>query len=471
MAFENIYTFDNPDNFNFDSEKIEITDKDKCRLRDINQSSFIVEYETDADPDADYSKGDPTGNLFGGATVSDGKLNLISGVDQKYCQYSAILNADSQQKGAFRIGYVPNYAGYPLANQEILIVVDSVSKSKNEIKIRHRPSGDLELNVKNYLGNVIMINESFGLFSAVQGREYEIELNYDFDVGETRMFIDGILFGTRKYQTGVRNDEISLINLGSDPDGPNKSDFWISYFLAFEKVQHITNYTPSPYAQSFNTDNPSVSPKSALSVSGILSFLDTIIESGNDKIRHVITVNGSDKWYNTESELWEDSTGYEESNTANEIKNNAEKLDLTDGFFIYPKTFLHSEDGNSTPQIDDISINYNYNPTGTDVPRINIFGYLKDPDGQPQQNGYVLIYPDNYSEYGNNQIPIETEKAEANEEGGWSKNLIPSEDISDTPYNFVFINGDNTKVYKKKFVNPSFPGQNQIEYKDLVDAE
>lgn len=132
---------------------------------------------------------------------------------------------------------------------------------------------------------------------------------------------------------------------------------------------------------SFPTDNPTIQAKNGFEATELKNFLATVVETGNDKVKFVISVNNVDKWWNGAAIA--DSIGYTESNTAAEILANiAAFLDGTKAR-VNPKSFLHSDTGSSTPEISDLTIGYDAKTAVISLQTSEVSSILLDAEGSP----------------------------------------------------------------------------------------
>jgi len=156
------------------------------------------------------------------------------------------------------------------------------------------------------------------------------------------------------------------------------------------------NLTTTYTGQIYPTDDPTILTNSVVDASEFLTFVNTVIETGSDLIKHVIQVDGQDKWNNAGTV--ENSNGtYAESNTAAEIT--AEIADfVTARSLVKIKSFLHSDDGSTYPELDLITITFDASlPDPTLPTKVDVNGFIYDINGpvaslviqaRPYQAGY-----------------------------------------------------------------------------------
>jgi hypothetical protein len=211
--------------------------------------TFFANYDTDIN--GNYGFGVLTGTATGGAAVAAGKLDL-KGSTQKYVNYTAVGNANSQQSGCIRFKYTPNYSGIPANDMHFFCISEGDANDNNSLNIRHNSvTGNIFLRTCNNLGNYIDANVQVGAWSPVAGTEYEFEFNYNFTVGAQRIFINGNQIGATQVSTGTRSSAINNFRIGCfNIPGAIVSNFEINDFQVFNYPQHTANYTPAAYGLS-----------------------------------------------------------------------------------------------------------------------------------------------------------------------------------------------------------------------------
>ena len=186
-----------------------------------------------------WGNGILTGTPYNGASASGGKLDL-SGSANKYLDYDADLNADSQQTGCIRFKWTPKYSGSG-SFQYLFTLVEGIGVANNRIRIYHQSTLLFVAISDSVGGSIVSVAETF---SPVADTEYEIELNWDITTGATRLFVNGTQLGSTQTGTGTRSANIGLLRLGKDLNGNGNADFLIDDFIYFDTVQHTANYTP-----------------------------------------------------------------------------------------------------------------------------------------------------------------------------------------------------------------------------------
>ena len=221
--------------------------------------------------------------------------------------YDAVDNADSQQTGTFQFKVTPNYSGTPATAQYFVATCKSDSDTANLVRIYHANiTGDITIQIKNGSDADIIPITTLGAWVPVSGVEYEFEFNFDITTGATRLFIDGVQFGSTMSQTGTRSGDINHVRVGSHPTLLFTSNFKFDDLIFYSTVQHTGNYTPGQAIQQFNyleskTDTPAFTYSGSGALQALISFLATLTGTAA-----TFTIN--DKWANG-SFTWSASDG------------------------------------------------------------------------------------------------------------------------------------------------------------------
>ena len=352
-----IIDYNNSSEYQFDSDKIEV-DSGLAKLKDLvsAEETFYANYNTNIN--GNRGNGVLTGTAYGGASVSGGKLDLAHS-DERYVDYSAVGNADSQQVGCVRFKVAMNYSGAPGRDRWLFCIAKSNNDIKNVIQLRHSKSGAyLRLHMYDKDG-VQIVEHLCGQFLPVAGTEYEIEVNWDLTTGATRLFVNGIQNGSTYSGTALRDSNIGLLRIGSDYDaGGIDSNFTIDDFQVFSDVQHTTNYTPeSPSEIKYADDSPTIYKTLGDGIANIAewpTFTETLGAGNEGSVKYQISEDGSN-WYYWNGSSWI-SAGVSDYNTYSEINVNIDEFS-TSANKIYVKAFLIS-DGSQKIELDLNEVGY-----------------------------------------------------------------------------------------------------------------
>jgi hypothetical protein len=385
MAETQTITYTTPTDYTYDTDLIEVTGG-VAKLKDITpvDSTFYADYNTNIN--ANWGVGTTTGSAVGGAAVSGGKLDLSFG-DIRYVNYDAIGNADSLSVGCVRLRIIPNYSGIPAVDTQHPFTINaSDGDVSNLVTLSHTTGGQINLGIFDS-GGAPIIAANMGAWNPISGTTYEWEVNWNLTdlgggQGATRVFIDGVQLGSTQTQIGTRDANINLFRVGSNFDGTKTSNFKIEDIIVFSKPQHSNNYTPdwsNISATKYSLTNPTIEYNTVVCTDGLISFLETSNISGSDLIKHVLKKDADYYYWNGSAWVVSDET-YAQSNTAADINTNAAAFTAV-SVEMQLKSFLHSDDGSTTPELDQIVINYLFAGSPPTLSEAVVWGYLYDAEG------------------------------------------------------------------------------------------
>ena len=562
--------FEDDTGHTYDSNKSEfVSGKNQQKDQKQTGATFGATYTNNIN--GNWGDGVLTGTAVGGASVSGGKLDLTGG-GVKYVDYDANLNADSQQIGCVRLKYTPNYTGFPPTDYPVFSILKANGSTNNIIMLRHETGGVWKIFIEDFTGSNIM-SASLPSWSATSGIEVELELNWDLTTGATRFFINGIQWGTTQTDTGTRDENITVLRIGSNYNGVQVINAYIDDVLIFPTVQHTTNYTPgylvsdyiyvetsdvlpemehtgdgtiklfnslsmtytgSPrvlleigrsgnklywngsawvtsdetYAQStdlttynancttlpvdgekygqFTVVYPNSNTQSSVSeltanmnvdigylqtnpygkiltgfrTDELEGFIETATKNGSDEIKYILENDGDYYYWN--GSAW--TTGnliYSNSATASEIHANKSSL-VSAASLWYVYWFLHSNDGTSTPELDNLQILYSFGgeeqeTRNTCIIWADSFDNCNDAS-ENQIDVYLNVLQTKYKT--RTIIMREHKIVTPDANGYWEVELIENENMEiGAKYIFAFSNGD---IFER-----SVPNESQKNFYDL----
>lgn len=268
-------------------------------------STFYAAFSTTVN--GSWGSGTITGTAVGGATISGGYLDLSQN-DNRYVEYNADQNADSQQVGCIRFRVTPNYSGSPASTQNIVFISKEHNNVVNRILIYHNTGGSLSCIISSSTGATIASMAT--AWSPTASTEYEIELNWDLTTGATRIFVDGVQLGSTNTSTGTRDANIGIMRVGNSHSGSDTSNFKIRNLLIFSTVQHTTNYTPdwsTIYSTRYLETTVTLPEYSYTGPGYILSASSITATSTNDPRYTIKAGSGNFQYYN--GSTWTSSDG------------------------------------------------------------------------------------------------------------------------------------------------------------------
>jgi len=259
----------NPDEYAFDTNKIQVTeDGAKLKLGDNPGQAITEDFTTDEDfaynsTDVEFipindtkafalyessidltgALGSKTGTATGGAGISNGKLDL-SFSDTRHVDYVPLNNITPLlNKGCIEFDLTPNYTGVPAAQQDFWH--SAGSGSNNRLLISHLASGQVLIRIYDSLGTII--NTFQASWSPASGQEYAFSINWDWVLAESRVFIAGTQFATTSTGSGTRTEAVTDWRIGGGSAGTSISNFKLDNLAVFDEPQRTVDYTPSTY--------------------------------------------------------------------------------------------------------------------------------------------------------------------------------------------------------------------------------
>ena len=484
--------------YTYDSAKAEFVGG-SLRQKDQRQSgaTFGVSYTSVID--GNWGGGTLTGTPVGVPTISGGKM-VVTGGTVRGVSYPSASKYTTRQTGAIKLKYTPNYSGAPSGHRPIFNILQAGAGEANEIALYHNSAeGKIFANLYNSTSGAIY-DGAIGFFLPTAGTEYEIEFNWDFTAGASRLFINGVQLGSTITGTGTIS-VLTAIKIALNYGNNMNSDGSFNDILCFDTPQHTANYTPgytvsdyiyvdsvitSPefeytgagtlisfdtfttteisaprytlqigrsgnylywsgsawvtsngaYAQAndkstfqahlatlpvlgeiygqfkihfqnsgtqssisalqasltaqiYTDTNPAISLVANLRMESLVGFIETVTKAGLDNIKYILKSGSSYVYWN--STAWVASSGaYAQSNTVSEIVANIASFTAV-GISFNLKIFLHSDDGVTTPSIQELSISYDYAGNVEDTFHIcDVYWYSRYADGTVDNSPYVV---------------------------------------------------------------------------------
>jgi hypothetical protein len=188
---------------------------------------------------------------------------------------------------------------------------------------------------------------------------------------------------------------------------------------------------------TYPVDNPYLVNKGPVYIQDLSDLQEVVTETGSDEVRYSIVLNAIDYWWT--GLAWAVSTGYDETNTVAEILANASTLPLPELFQI--KSYLHSDDGTSTPEISNLYIEYNPDQASLSEPNeCSVYGYINDAEAENVEGVTVIATLLYYNTYGSSyQMTKQKVVAVSDSTGRWDMSLVENENMEGTAgYKFEF---------------------------------
>lgn len=374
-------------NFTFDSSLIEFPGT-KAQLKDLRPANALFHSKFEGD-DANWGSGSLTGTLIGDGVVEDGVLKAVGdpapGTDAAAIQFVGTGNFPTGNKGCVRFEFTPSYSGSRTS------YLFSASLASNNIAglVRIFQIGLLiRWDFYDSAGVSVKTVQTGNDFNPVAGTKYEIELNWDADIGEYRLFINGVNINGLQTSAGshtlgaranMRLGDNYLVTPVASPNGT------FDNLVIFDTPQHTSgaSYTPFqtiPY--QFSKDGPSIINNSGVTadkLDDLVQDLPAANPAGTD-VLYIVNINGQDKYWDGDS--LEDSDGTPaQANTLATILANKSAYDVITGATYKIKVLLISDDGSGQAEIEQVTLSYNFFNTQAQPPTCTVWGFVRDVEG------------------------------------------------------------------------------------------
>jgi hypothetical protein len=165
--------------------------------------------------------------------------------------------------------------------------------------------------------------------------------------------------------TGSRNTTLRSSLIGANTTHWYYSDYKVYDFVAVSKVLQTADFTPNwgPYWDYIHSiDLPNVFCNESLLIRSLDGFVETATKTGSDEIKYVL-YKGSTPYYWTGAAWAVSDLSSAQMNTAAVIHTNKATF-TTSACSLKVKAFLISADGLTTPQLDNLQVDYTLGKTG-----------------------------------------------------------------------------------------------------------
>lgn len=441
-----VLDFNTPADYTYDANEIEVANgfAQKKKIIYLNE---LIYADFSSDTFARRSVGPSSSAIIGNGSVASGVVDLTGGT-LNYVQYNGANVSTLENTGCIRVDMIPNYTGAPSATVALFSVTSPIGIN-NIFQVSHSAvSGNFFMQFFDTTGGSIF-QVSPAQWFPVAGVSYNIEINFDVTVGETRLFIDGVQQGSTITSTGTRVGVADFLSLGTDQGQAFKTDAKFDNFQVFNSVQHTVNFTPETSYGDYNINSKSIINNTSIETSNVKGVYSCAINGTGTSAKYVLNIDTIDKYFDGLD--WVNSTSPSESNTEDEINTNIASLDLSAGIDFLLKSYLESTDGNDTPKIDKIIIDYDTlaaQPGG--IGECEIRADLKDSQGNPVVGARVIFIPNAFW-YSETYIFEETE-AVTDQNGSILVSVVETESNSATMNIKIVHENGLVILYKNKVI-------------------
>ncbi len=325
-------------------------------------------YDTDYNLET-WSLGTVTGTPTGTVSQETDSVRLDGG----YLDHAATLNVADRQRGCLRCMIQPRWAGEGQAYDVKLFSIFGDTGQKIELVIYRNTVTPRVI----YTGDTGDTGFSFSPWPDYTWAQwYTLEWNWDFLNGEHRIFIDGVKVGATRTNIDTFSDTLETLRLGSDAAGTTgQSKMYVKNMILYDSPQHTTDDSFDPAytvpATKYVTDNPTIKPNVKIYTNGVNSWEFTASQPAGTGVTGIVTKNGLKLYWN--GATWAPSDGtYAQSSALADISANVDTMD-GEGDECGAIFFLHSDDGETTPTITDMAVDFEYlgeNPDDIHLTRI-----------------------------------------------------------------------------------------------------
>lgn len=234
------------------------------------------------------------------------------------------------------------------------------------------------------------------------------------------------------------------------------------YFEGSNTQGSFDNLSITLTAQIYSTTDPFMEIIQKWYVDAFLNFLETVTEIGGDAIRFTIKRDNIWLYY---PGSWQVSNGtYAQSSNAGQIRAGMATYGQAFRVLFGVRIFFHSVDGQTTPEIDNLAISYDYaGETEDTINKCIVWGIKRDFAGNIDRDSFTIRAINNFVRYKNTtQLEIEPITVTPDVFGYWEVELVENENMAGNQgYYFDW----NRKERRSKVV----PNQTNINYNLLED--
>ena len=322
-------------------------------------SVFAATYQSSLNLDW-HKVGALAATLNGVPTNVGGKLVCTGSQGLYYLKNTAAVETH-------KFKYTPNYSGGPSTNIN-LVTSHNGTNNNDRVTLTNSPSGNnFRLFLSNNVGTTIYSTVTIGgTFSFVANQEYEIELVIDSASGTIRIFIDGVLHGTRSTSAWTRDVNAHRYWIGASTVVYNVAEASFDDYIVFDDAQHTASYTPGYTVTTlYAASTVDLATFTHAQLGGILSFT-TFATTESGAPRYAFSVGGGGYQY-FDGSAWVSSNGtYAQSNDAATVSINIASLAVAGDTTLDIK--MGFVDSNTITTIDDMTVGHT---GGTNYPGDN----------------------------------------------------------------------------------------------------
>lgn len=442
MSITKIINYDNPTNFTFDTDLMEVTTGAKLKNVIDTDELFFGDFAI-KDLLRVTGGGSATGTLTGGASIITGKLDIPAPVGAFWEMDPTSMIGTDPNIVTHRFKVTPGFTTSPPATVQLFIEEDGASK--NQIRMQVVVSGNINILFRDNAGGgqgTLVIPG----WNPTAGTEYEFELDVNSTTGTQILYIDGLQLGPDHAATFTRDTNIDSIKFGA---AGIAGDFKIDDYQRFSTLKHAANFASEiprtiPLT-TFITTAPTIIEVGFVILEALETFSSVETLPGTDEIKFILQVDLTDFYHDGGS--WVPSNGtFAQSNTAVEINTNAAALGTNKPLRV--KALLKSADGTTTPTLTSVTFSFDFFSLASDIKKCVVFGFVFD-GCNPVGGADITFKADPYFDTQNNLVNINEEVSTAST--GFFEITLPISDFAgtdkDTPVDvkISFIDSKNKR--------------------------
>lgn len=358
---EKTWCFADPEGVSFDSKEVELVGgcaRLKCLVPDL---LFYARY--DESIDANHANGSITGRARSGASIlgaggrfGGGCLDLTGEVEGRTVTYNAARNADNRQTGCVSFWIKPNYCGVPPTFKHMFSISADldVHNHANYLSMHHGSSnGAIGAIIRDETG-AEPVDLDGGPWEPSAGTWYHVELDWDIERGETRLFLDGKQRAETVTVKAKRSDKITVLNVGKELPDTFAPDFYMQGFHVYASPQHDREFTPPKTPTIVYAPGEAMLTTEAFSVSQFHSFR-ACRQPDTGEVRYILRAAGAYRFY--DGSEWRKSDGtYSQASNAEQMARGM--INYAVGGSVELVILLHSDDGSGAPRLESVTVEY-----------------------------------------------------------------------------------------------------------------
>lgn len=342
--------------YDFDSDLIEVVDG-KGRLKNLWGSTAQTGAVLSVDGNLNKYLTNKTGTLVGGAAIADSCLDL-TGDTIKYAMWDG-ANASIGSVGTIRFEMK-----FPadFTNGTGLFEFVKRSTMANSISFHLDGAHNIYGGITDYLGTLIL-GDAIGSWWPADENWHVFEFSWDGVTGFMMMFIDGVIIGGGAFPTFELNNDVSDIAVGIEASLTATANMKVRKFQVFNSVlhydAHTSDYQYTMTDTAYSMTDPIIVQQTAFSSSKWKGVAATEIKTGDDEIKYIALCGIQDRYIDIYGIAQNSNGSYSQASTIDELQYNINDLVESSGRKDCKlKCFLHSDNGNTTPEIDIVTIDY-----------------------------------------------------------------------------------------------------------------